>query len=282
MGKKVDLTNKVFAKLTIVEEVDKQHGRTAWKCLCECGNTVIVLSKDLVSGNTRSCGCLKGESNIKDLRGQKFGKLTVISFLSRKPVKWRCLCDCGKQVTVSRSNLVGNGQKSCGCAIGEGLIKDLIGQVFGRLTVLRMTSRKPVRWECRCECGNLTIVQGTKLTSCDTRSCGCIWKDYLATKPLTGAAVLKHGLARTQKYRNGVVKKYKVAKKHRTPVWADQDKLFEIYANCPDGYHVDHIIPLQGKNVSGLHVPENLQYLPEIENRRKSNVFEPQFIVNKF
>ena len=44
-----------------------------------------------------------------------------------------------------------------------------------------------------------------------------------------------------------------------------------IYAACPPGMEVDHIHPLQGKNLSGLHVPWNLQYLPRLENRIKNN-----------
>lgn len=63
-------------------------------------------------------------------------------------------------------------------------------------------------------------------------------------------------------------------KKQRTPKWADLNKIKEIYRNCPEGFHVDHIIPINGKNVSGLHVETNLQYLPAETNVRKSNKYE--------
>ena len=53
----------------------------------------------------------------------------------------------------------------------------------------------------------------------------------------------------------------------RFPDWADEKAIYEIYENCPEGHDVDHIVPLLGKKVSGLHIPENLQYLPSYINR---------------
>jgi hypothetical protein len=56
-----------------------------------------------------------------------------------------------------------------------------------------------------------------------------------------------------------------------TPAWVNLEAIKKIYTQCPKGYHVDHIVPLQGKNVCGFHVENNLQYLKADENIRKGN-----------
>lgn len=53
----------------------------------------------------------------------------------------------------------------------------------------------------------------------------------------------------------------------------DQD-MIKIYMECPDGFQVDHIIPISHELVSGLHVPWNMQYLSKRENMAKSNKFD--------
>jgi hypothetical protein len=65
----------------------------------------------------------------------------------------------------------------------------------------------------------------------------------------------------------------KIILNDRTPKWADLKSINIYYSNCPEGYHVDHIIPLRGEKVSGLHVLDNLQYLPAKENLSKGNKF---------
>jgi 5-methylcytosine-specific restriction endonuclease McrA len=65
--------------------------------------------------------------------------------------------------------------------------------------------------------------------------------------------------------------KYKASKLNALPVWANLNKIKEIYSLCPIGHEVDHIVPLQGLTVCGLHVEYNLQYLTVEENRKKSN-----------
>jgi len=72
--------------------------------------------------------------------------------------------------------------------------------------------------------------------------------------------------------------KRRAAVKNRTPSWANLEKIKEIYKNCPDGMVVDHIIPLQGKEVSGFHVETNLQYLTPEANQKKFNRLENQYV----
>lgn len=71
MGNCKDLTGLKFAKLLAVENVEKPHHiktknrNCYWKCVCDCGNTRVVASAELVRGDTKSCGCQKHLINFK-------------------------------------------------------------------------------------------------------------------------------------------------------------------------------------------------------------------------
>lgn len=95
------------------------------------------------------------------------------------------------------------------------------------------------------------------------------YADWRKKNPEQANQIVKDFYKRNPKY----CKRYKLRPTKRQPIWADVIKIQEIYKNCPEGHHVDHIIPLRGKLVSGLHVPENLQYLPAKENISKGNKY---------
>lgn len=72
--------------------------------------------------------------------------------------------------------------------------------------------------------------------------------------------------------------KRRAAQLRRTPAWANLRKIEQVYAEAAwmtvlmgEPWHVNHVIPLQGRLVSGLHVHNNLQILPGAENARKGN-----------
>jgi predicted Fe-S protein YdhL (DUF1289 family) len=98
-------------------------------------------------------------------------------------------------------------------------------------------------------------------------------------------------IAKTKWKRNNIGKvradtvKRRAAKLQRTPAWLTVDDLwmleqaYELAALRTKmfgfSWHVDHIIPLQGKLVSGLHVPTNVRVIPGVENVRKANRYVP-------
>ena len=77
--------------------------------------------------------------------------------------------------------------------------------------------------------------------------------------------------------------KRRAKEKSATPEWLTEQhqeqirSVYQLARECEmltgDKYHVDHIVPLNGENVSGLHVPWNLQVLPADLNIAKSNNF---------
>lgn len=117
-----DLTGQVFGDLTVQEFVKKKDGHYYWKCICSCGKTKITTEYSLITGNCKSCGCLVTRKFIKDLIGQKFGRLTVLykgENDKTRHIRWVCQCDCGNITTVYKDALLDGRQISCGCYLKE-------------------------------------------------------------------------------------------------------------------------------------------------------------------
>lgn len=84
-----------------------------WLCKCDCGKFKIAYTNSLKSGHTSSCGC----ASIKNITGEKFGKLTAIEFVftKNKNAYWKCKCDCGNVKNISQASLYKGNSTSCGC-----------------------------------------------------------------------------------------------------------------------------------------------------------------------
>lgn len=175
---KKDLVNQHFGEWTVLSYAYKKNYRDYWHCKCSCGNEKDVQQRCLLNGDSTSCGCSNKEK-IKDLTGEVFGRLTVISFAYsyNNRAYWNCQCSCGNKVVANSHNLVNGNTKSCGCLHSGNCEsrKDITGQKFNHLTVIRYlgTQKSHSMLECLCDCGKICIKERSSLVSGMIKSCGC-------------------------------------------------------------------------------------------------------------
>lgn len=115
----------------------------------------------------------------KNLIGTKINMLAIIdSEFRNKKTYYLCKCDCGNEKWIRADSIVSGTQKSCGCLRKktEFKHKDLTGTKIGRLTVLEEIWKKNNKYyyKCKCECGNIKIIEADLLTTEKTKSCGCL------------------------------------------------------------------------------------------------------------
>lgn len=119
-----------YGRLTVVRELpQRNYGHVMIECLCDCGKTTNVQRDRLISGHTKSCGCMHIKRDKpykgKDITGQRFGKLVAVEWVSSKQRKhnkvavWKCRCDCGNEKEIARVDLLTGRVNSCGCYMIE-------------------------------------------------------------------------------------------------------------------------------------------------------------------
>jgi hypothetical protein len=179
MSKDNDLIGQKFGLLIVVEVYSTDKGNMC-KCICDCGNEKITSSENLRYARVKSCGCLSSKSKLKDITGQRSGKLIAIKYtgkIKNHSAVWECKCDCGNICEVKANAFSSGAIRSCGCLRSESRIKDITGERFGRLIAIKRTGKKKNNsqvWECKCDCGNICEVSSGTLRSGKTNSCGCL------------------------------------------------------------------------------------------------------------
>ena len=122
-----DLTGQRFGKLTVKEPTQAREGRyIVWKCICDCGNEILVSTRKLKRRTVTSCGCLRKTTRAKDLTGMRFSRLTVLNKTDKRDIKgsiyWHCRCDCGNEKDITEDSLTNGKTVSCGCKRKEQMI----------------------------------------------------------------------------------------------------------------------------------------------------------------
>jgi HNH endonuclease len=209
----------------------------------------------------RSTICLKCHKPLTGRRQLRFCSLkcgAAFFNASRPPAKWK-----GKKCIKCNSDLSSIHQekfcsRSCAASFNnKGIVrnkrKDIIRNKRNGTIINKENYTKAII-NCKI-CNKKTI---NKIFC----SRPCYYK--ASTKYATKEEAYKAKRARQNEH----WQRYMAQRKNQTPPDVNIKELQKIYANCPDGHEVDHIIPI---SKGGLHHPDNLQYLSRSENRKKSN-----------
>jgi len=163
---------------------------------------------------------------------------------------------------------------------------DLVGQRFGRLVVMELIGRinNNIRWNCICDCGKTTIVQGGNLPNGNTKSCGCYRKEQTSER-ITIHGHLKNKLI-TRIYKcwqhmmercyNSSCKEYKYYGGRGIKVcerWHKFENFYKDMGNKPEGMTLDR------KNNDGDYCLENCRWATKEEqanNKRNNHWIEYQ------
>ena len=132
IGQKFDRLTVIAKGPTYIPPSGKGSGPQWWTiCDCEEHNILLVRSNNLLSHNTRSCGCLKLEKSKEnivlaqinsriDITNKIFDKLTAIKPTDKRKrgsVLWECKCECGRTVLAAANELNAGRVRSCGCYV---------------------------------------------------------------------------------------------------------------------------------------------------------------------
>lgn len=227
--------------------------------------------------------------SLIDLTGQKFGRLTVLSYKGNRV--WECKCDCGTIKDIVGENIRSGGTKSCGCLNDDNKrrYKDLTGQRFGRLVVVKRAKNyvspsgksKQLRWICKCDCGEYCVVNSDVLKNGRTKSCGCLQKENLNK-------INKHGAIKKNEYEvsNGIV--FVAVKNSTEKVLCDLEDweyLKKYYWNLNSNGYVVSVIKGKSIPMHKIIMPDKKFEVVDHINRnkmdnRKDNLRYTTYMVN--
>ncbi|WP_252227992.1 AP2 domain-containing protein [Clostridium sp. ZBS3] len=104
MAKRIDLNliGRTFSRLLVIDYASKgKYGHNQFKCVCKCGNKLIVTASNLLSGNTKSCGCLNIEKCTSRINGEYARKRNKESSTAYKGTR---ICNLDRHTQVNNTS----------------------------------------------------------------------------------------------------------------------------------------------------------------------------------
>lgn len=215
-----------------------------------------------------------------DLSSQKFGKLTAIKRVNVGNIwKWECKCDCGNTTYVSTGCLRNGTTKGCGCF----QIKDLSNQKFGRLTAIKIVGKNKSgsrKWLCICDCGNETVVEQYRLSSGQTKSCGCLKKENKYVHGLSRSRINKiYRLIKNRCYNknSSSFKDYGGRGITICKEWVDKENGFKNFYEWSMNNGYSEELTIDRIDVNGNYEPSNCRWVDrktQQNNTRRNDYIE--------
>lgn len=222
---------RVFGRLTLIKYVGHLGKRDCWEVKCECGTSQIVRGFNLRSGNTKSCGCIVRKQIC---------------------VNGHDTFECGR----SKANGACN---ECKSIVTHNWYENSKNRILAdaKEYYLKHRNEYKIRITKWREDHPQEVIDHHRQHYIENRS------EILLKKK-------KHRKEHPEVYRALDIKQDE-QRKLRIVAWTDWDRIDEFERCKPEGMTSDHIIPLRGKKVAGLHVSWNLQYMPGNLNSSKNN-----------
>lgn len=204
-----------YGDLLVINELEPHitpNGLKQRRVIVQCSKCGNIYESRLVNvKKAESCRACAAKERRVDITGQRFGRLVVTSMVDDyiSPSGFRlamcnCHCDCGNDTVVFMSGLVTGSTQSCGCLrterTKEALTKDISGQRFGYLTVIKRAEDHVTlggnvhhKYLCRCDCGNHIEAQRALLVNGNIKSCGCKRDSMIAEAKKKDLSGMKFG-----------------------------------------------------------------------------------------
>lgn len=219
--------------------------------------------------------------NFKDLTGQKYNNLLVLSYhrKSNGGILWNCKCDCGNNTTASSYELTHSKKKSCGCLIRKCRVSlDFVGYENEDIIVIALSDKKSGKeplWEYKCKhCGKINSSTKGNIKR-NQATCKCIHYSRVSeSESMIGRNTKIYQIWCGMKTRcfNEKDSAYKYYGGRGVTICEEWKNNFELFYNwsLQNGY--EDGLSIERKNVNENYCPENCCWIAKEEQaRNKTN-----------